>query len=59
MPDVIAVILGILAGICWLLYLPWLIFDVLYTGSSKLYILLGIFCYPIGLLIYLLSGRET
>lgn len=48
-------------GICLLIWVPcyifWIIVDVLALGNPWWWILLGILCYPIGLVIYRTQGR--
>ena len=40
-------------------YILWVIFDVLYFGAHWWWIILSICCYPIGLVLYLVKGREA
>jgi hypothetical protein len=57
LPSVITVI-AVIVYVPWLLlYIGWLVCDVIANGADWWWIAIGLFCYPIGFIVYLFMGR--
>jgi len=56
-PGFLTAIVGIVYVPWVLLYLGWLVCDVIANGADWWWILVGLLCYPVGFVVYLFWGR--
>lgn len=58
LPMFIAIPVLLSSSLVGMALLAWTIIDVLYVGASIVWMLIAIMCYPVGLVAYLLWGRQ-